>query len=381
MLDAKKKFFLFKQSSNFCSVPWNYFKIDVDGQVTTCVHGLEKLGNIRDSSMQEILSGPKIKEIRRSLYQDQMPSNCRTCRALDNNKGKSYHYLRDMYNDWFKGVDVDYSDPDAFHFSGVDLHWSNTCNAKCITCWPRQSSSIAQELKIPIVKIDRDHTQKYVDWILCNQSEIKEIYFSGGEPSQIKQNIKLLEGLESRSDLLLRINTNMSFDDSNRFINLVMSFPNVLFTMSADALGDRFAYIRQGISWTRFLTNLDRLAASSCQLRINSVFFVASAWTLLETQEFFLEKYGISDFTINQCSMEKDSLLCRNLPDAVKHKVVDDIDRVLANTNLDLNTRGQLANCKLEIMRDPNGLDYRDFFEDIDQRRGTNWKDIFKELT
>lgn len=239
-MDPQKKFFLFKQSKTFCSVPWNYFKIDTDGSVMTCVKGSVRLGNINDTDIEEILHSVEIKKIRESLYQGDVPINCQSCQKFDNNENQSdYKFLRDMYNDWFKKINVDYSDFDAFHMSGVDLHWSNTCNIKCVTCWPKQSSAIASELGYPIHQIPRDHIEKITDWILHHQGQIREIYFSGGEPTLIKHNIRLLEELEPRDDLILRINTNMTFDRENKFIKNLEKFTNVIATMSADALGDR----------------------------------------------------------------------------------------------------------------------------------------------
>lgn len=380
-MDHKQKFFLFKQSQNFCSVPWNYFKIDQDGTIKTCVKGQIVLGNINHDHIENILRSPKLQEIRRSLLQDQVPSNCVTCRQQDYQTGESrYSYLRDMYNDWFKNSEVDYNDPEAFCLSGMDLHWSNVCNIRCITCWPQQSSAIAREFQIPIRNVSRNTVQHLTDWILTNQHSLREIYFSGGEPTLIKHNVALLQALEPRDDLLLRVNSNMTFNPDNTFMRELKRFPRVLMTMSADALHDRFEYIRQGASWLQFLQNVDHCRKWGFDLRVNSVFFVGSAYTLLETQDYFRQSFGIQDFTINQLLIQPRSLMCRNLPDSIKIRLLADFNHVLAQQDLDSNLRGQLRNCCGELEQDPNGLDYRVFFHDVDQRRGTDWKKIYSEL-
>lgn len=378
-MDPKKKFFLFHQSQSFCSVPWNYFKIDADGTIRTCVQGREILGNINNQDINEILDNPILRRIRQDLYHDKIPQNCTKCRALDQT-GSSYSYLRSMYNDWFKSSDVDYSDFDSFHLSGLDLHWSSTCNLKCVTCWSKQSSAIAKELRLPILHLPSDRAQQLINWAVEQQHQLKEIYFSGGEPTLIRHNIGFLERLQPRSDLLIRVNTNMAFDMDNRFINLLSKFPNVLYTLSADAMSERFDYIRQGASWSKFLQNLDFLRKRHDHFRINSVFFVASAFTLIDTQQFFRENYGFEDFTINQCGMEQDQLLCRNLPDQLKKDILARFQAVIRDTGLDQNLRGQIQNCMIELENDPNTHDYRAYFDHIDQRRGTNWRNIFREL-
>lgn len=378
-MDPKKKFFLFHQSQSFCSVPWNYLKVDADGSVRTCVQGQEILGNINRQGINEILHNPILRSIRQDLYNDEIPHNCTQCRALDQ-IGSSYSYLRSMYNNWFKFSDVDYSDFDSFHLSGLDLHWSSTCNLKCVTCWSKQSSAIAQEMRLPILHLPSDRAQHLIDWALQQQHQLKEIYFSGGEPTLIRHNIQLLERLDPRADLLIRVNTNMAFDVENKFINLLSKFPNVLFTLSADAMTDRFDYIRQGASWSRFLQNLDFLRERHHQFRINSVFFVASALTLIDTQQFFRENYGIVDFTINQCGMQQHQLLCRNLPEHLKKSILAGFQTLIKNTGQDRNLSGQIRNCISELQKDPNTQDYRTYFDDIDRRRGTNWRNTFKEL-
>jgi radical SAM protein with 4Fe4S-binding SPASM domain len=380
-MDHKRKFFLFKQSKNFCSVPWNYFKVDQDGTVKTCVKGQVKLGNINHNSIQEILQTPEIREIRRILAQDQVPANCATCREQDHQDTESsYSYLRDMYNDWFKQSQVDYDNDQDFCLSGVDLHWSNVCNIKCITCWPQQSSAIAREFKVPIRNVSRSLVQELTDWIVHNQHSLREIYFSGGEPTLIKHNAALLQQLEPRPDLLLRVNSNMTFDASNEFVQQLQRFPRVLMTMSADAMQDRFEYIRQGATWQQFLDNVEFCQQAGFELRVNSVFFVSSAATLLETQNFFRQRFGVTDFTINQLLIQPLSLMSRNLPDTVKAQVLDQLTCELAKPDLDNNLRGQLVNCSWELQQDPNGLDYRTFFDDVDRRRGTDWKKVYQEL-
>lgn len=378
-MDAKKKFFLFHKSQSFCSVPWNYLKINADGGVQTCVQGREKLGNVNDESINQILDNPVLRHIREDLYNDRVPHNCRGCRSLDQS-AVSYNFLRHMYNEWFKTAAVDYSNFDSFHLSGLDLHWGSNCNLKCVTCWSKQSSAIAQELGLPILNLSADKSAAVIDWAISQQHQLKELYFSGGEPTLIKHNVRLLEKVEPRDDLLIRVNTNMDFDQNNPFIKLLSRFPNVLYTMSADAMQNRFDYIRQGATWNKFLKNLAFLQSRPHKFRINSVFFVASAHTLIETQCFFRDTFDITDFTINQCTMEKDQLLCRNLPDKVKMNLLDQLGLLLHDNDLSVNLQGQLSNCVAELQQDANQHDYVQYFDNIDRRRGTDWRKIFLEL-
>jgi len=380
-MDHRRKFFLFKQSKNFCAVPWNHVKIDVDGEVRTCVKGTQVLGNINHSSLDSILQSPALQQIRQTLAQDLASANCQKCHSLDNQtQTGSYRYLRDMYNDLFLKSDVDYDNHQDFALTGIDLHWSSTCNLKCVTCWARQSSAIAQEMHIPIQTVAVGQADQVIDWIVQNQQGLREIYLSGGEPTLIKHNLRLLEQLAPRQDLLLRVNTNMTFDRNNAVVRQLLRFPSVLITASADATHDQFEYIRQGASWSQFVQNLDWLTQTHFEWRINSVFFVASAEKLLHTQSFFRQNYGFEDFTINQCSMEQHSLMARNLPNTVKQSIVQQFQQEINHRSADRNLSGQLENCISELLQDSNGFDYRAYFDSVDHRRGTDWRKIFPEL-
>jgi hypothetical protein len=149
--------------------------------------------------------------------------------------------------------------------------------------------------------------------------------------------------------------------------------------MSADAIDQRYNYIRRGADWTKFLKNLTNLLTSHFTWRLNSVFFVGSALYLSETQDFFVENYGINDFTINQCGMEQYDLQCRNLPSGIKEKALEKLLKHQNRHKHNLNLFGQLNNCikEINIEGDPN---YKNYFDQIDLKAGTNWTEVFPEL-
>ncbi len=381
MITPKKKFFLFKQSEHFCSVPWNHFKVKMDGTVTTCTPGRKILGDLKTQTIEEILSTGELDNIKRNLFNDSPESNCLSCRRLTvQDETQDYKFVKDLYNPMFMSNSVDYEDPKAFVLGGIDLHWGSTCNLKCITCWDQQSSAIAQELGSPILNTPTDVADKLIDFIASSQENIKEIYLSGGEPTLIKHNLRLLKRLRKDLGFVIRINSNMMFDADNQIIKELKEFPNVLFTISADAMGERFNYIRRGADWDVFLNNLETLQQyDNFKWRLNSVFFVASALGLPETQEFFMNNYDIHDFTINQVSMGRTEIQCRNLPEATKQQVRDKIEAHRDKYSNDLNLRGQLTNCLSELTKETTE-DYHGFFDESDSRSGADWRKIFTEL-
>jgi radical SAM protein with 4Fe4S-binding SPASM domain len=379
-MDPKKKFYLFKQSENFCSVPWNYLKINMDGAVNTCVNGSSPLGNIHSDSIDDLIASPTLKSIKQNSYNNIEDSNCRRCLTFEHSQGVDYQYLRGLYNSMFVKTPVDYSDPEDFKLAGLDLHWGSTCNLKCITCWAKQSSAIAQEQGVPILNVSTQAADSLIDYVIDHQEHLKEIYLSGGEPTLIKHNLRLLQRLNKDTDCEIRINTNMMFDLDNQIINELKKFPNVLFTISADSsVPERFNYIRRGASWDKFMANLDALMPLHFRWRVNSVFFVGSAMTLADTQQYFMDRFGITDFTINQMFMDHMTMRARNLPATVKADVQA---RLLAHREKysnNSNLSGQIVNC-LKELEQVGSDDYKPYFDNIDSIAGTNWRRVFAEL-
>ena len=380
-MDPKRKFILFKQSKHFCSVPWNYFKVDMSGNVTTCVNGEQVLGNLNDTDVKEILLNPKLADIKQNLSNDILDNNCKFCQSYENNVNSttSYDYLKGLYNLMFKSATVDYDNKAEFKLRGIDLHWSSICDLKCITCWSGQSSSIAKEQGKEILHVPTEQADKLIDYIVANQETLKEIYLSGGEPTLIKHNLRLLKKLRRDLPFQIRVNTNMMYEADNQIIKELQEFPNVFVTISADAMNERFNYIRRGADWNKFLKNLDNLTKTHFTWRVNSVFFIASALYLSDTQNFFHENYGFNDFTINQCQMGHYDLECRNLSVNIKNKVLEKLTTHQNQYKQNFNLFGQLNNCIDEINK-PGEPAYQNYFETIDSIAGTNWTTTFPEL-
>lgn len=377
-MDPKKKFFLFKQSKNFCSVPWNLVKINTDGSVFTCAVGKDLVGHLNADKFEDILQGLKLQEIRNTLGEDQQHTNCRNC--VDKERpDEGFGHLRNHYNSLFLKKDIDYTSTSEFNLNAIDLHWSSVCNLKCITCCPEQSSSIAKEERKPVWHTSTEAADTVIDKLVDNQYELNEIYMSGGEPSLINHNLRLLKRLDKNIDTSFRVNSNMMFDDNNEFIKELLKFKNVMFTISVDGMGDRFNYIRRGADWNTLLKNVSRMRETHADCRINSVFFVGTASSIIDIHAFFRNEFGIDDFTINQESMDHPEIWARNLPDRVKESITKDMEDYMKSNDGNINLKGQLLNC-LEEIKQPQERSYVEFFDAVDAKAGTNWREVFPEL-
>jgi len=380
-MNPKHKFFLFKQSKNFCSAPWNSLEIWTDGSVQVCAASTgSPLGNLNHEPLEQILTNEKSVSIKQDLLNDQFNSHCQKCH--DGSTKDEHFDLRNQHNPMFKNVDVDYDNLQSFKLHGISLHWENTCNFKCVYCIPEQSSSIAQEQGVKVIRNENENIDKIIDQIVQNQYQMKEIYFSGGEPLLIKNNARLLSKI-TNVDLPIRITSNISHaNDKNPVIAELKRFKNVLWTISAEAIGERFNYIRANGNWEEFLRRLEYVKSLNQNLRINAVFFVGSAATFFETIKYFVTDHGIADITITQLGHHP-KLHVSNCPDTVKQQSRNSLHQLL-NSQLiqpQSNSYYNIARCEKELDKIATEPDeYQRYFDQLDQLRNTNWREVFPEL-
>jgi hypothetical protein len=159
-------------------------------------------------------------------------------------------------------------------------------------------------------------------------------------------------------------------------------FTNVLWTISADTMGDRFNYIRSGGNWEEFLVRVSDIHKLEHSLRVNLVWFVGSVNTMFDTIKFFVQQLNISDITVNQLSGHP-YLQVRNAPLSVKQSAKTKLLMLLESGIIDKRSNAwyNIARCvkQLDLSADaPHG--YANYFDNLDQLRGTNWRNTFPEL-
>ena len=381
-MNPKQKYQLFRNHKHFCTAPWNLLYVGVDGAIRSCTHG-NKMGHLQEHDITEILVSNEFQSLRKDIIDDKITNNCKDCLKRENTSDAgNFSGIRNHYNGLNVHSNVDYKDVSKFELSALDLHWSSTCDLKCVTCWAVQSSSIAREQNKPVNHTPTKVANRIIEFVTANQSGLKEIYMSGGEPTLIKYNLKLLKQIQKRSDLIIRINTNMQWDQDNKIIREILKFPNVLFTCSIDGLGEKFEYIRRGANWNKTLSNIRFLQNQpNVDIRANTVFFVLTAQQLPEIIDYFMEEIGSIDHTINPCGMGQYHLRCRNLPDKVKNMVREDLNKTFEKYKNNLNIAGNLKNCLLELDEEGGANEYMKYFDDIDILQGSNWRKLYPELT
>ena len=239
----------------YCAAPWRGLHINVRGDVKTCCAGNPNmLGNLNSQSIEEILDGDTLKEIRKSLQQG-IPHQkyCDGCIQRESQGGDSERSWHNTVNSSF-----DYINAGAtYQFPAiVDVRWNTTCNLSCNYCGHADSSKWASLQKISVSSDTRHYYTQVCDFIEKHYDQVKEVAMVGGEPLLLPENERLLDVIPP--DCIVTLITNLSNPlENNRIFKKLSQRQRVGWSISFDNIGDRFEYVRYGASWKLMLHNLD----------------------------------------------------------------------------------------------------------------------------
>ena len=257
----------------FCAAAWTALYLDTDGTVDFCCIGKNKLGNIRDSSVEEILQSDRVRQIRQQMLRNEPVAGCESCwRQTRDHRLQKFFNTKYIEQQPIASVhtpdsaldDSFYNNDRASRIKYLDLRWNNTCNFACIYCgekyssfWAEQSQKSAISVR-QIEKPDRSHKRAVFDFLDQAIETVDWIYFAGGEPLAIKENVEILDILyENNPDCVLQINTNLSLLENNPVFERLKKFSNVRWMISGEAMGSMFEYVRWPGQWSTFGKNLE----------------------------------------------------------------------------------------------------------------------------
>ena len=150
--------------------------------------------------------------------------------------------------------------------------------------------------------------------------------------------------------------------------------------MSADALYDKFNYIRNGSNWDTFMKNLRFVKQNTnFDIRVNMIFSVINAIDICNLIKFFYFEEQIQDITINLLHSPKE-IDSRNYPSNKKEKIVNDIKELINTISTKhINLINNLKNCINQIQLD-NVYEYNNCLDSITKSHTKKWQLIFEDL-
>lgn len=252
----------------YCPLPFRHLFVEPRGIKPCCSYT-----NLYQHGIDSWINSDELKNLQHNILTGKIDPGCEYCINAEKKSSSgtrlealsSYGQLSDHT------TQIDY----------IDYRASNICNFRCRSCDPFYSNGIAQEARrhpelqtfyaIPDNKI-APTTQADKKWILENLSKIKKLMFTGGEPTKIPEVREIIELIrqEKIKDINLLITSNASFDDDYWF-SITEEMPNLHWTLSLDAVGDRAEIIRDGTRWSRVKDNIERMFDISHSVNIGTV--------------------------------------------------------------------------------------------------------------
>lgn len=293
---------------HFCLIPFMHTHIEATGLVKACCVSSIHLGNIQNSTIQEIWESDTIKDLRQAFLNDQKDNRCANCHQKEASGNESLR--QEVLRKYENRIDELVKHPKPLYF---DIRFSNLCTLRCRTCWHGNSSKWFEDAKIlnrtisDKAKIKAFESEEVLNEKLAPFFEnAVEFYFAGGEPLLMKEHLFVLTQLIEKEnyDCFLRYNTNLmnlhQFDQD--LTKLWSNFKKIEVLASIDGLGEKGASIRLGIVLKRFEENFRTLKSfPNITLKIAPTLSLLNADLLPNLHQYFFNKnlIGIDDVHFN----------------------------------------------------------------------------------
>lgn len=349
----------------FCYAPWVAltYRGTPDQRVSPCC---EWNGEYFNGNAEEYVRSDFLANIKENMMNNDysvIKKTCAECLSLDAYGGtkSSRHFYRKL-------VDNGTYNPERINM--LDYRPDNLCNLKCIMCAPMASNLIEEEaIKyeefVPLIHKD---TTDVVNIDLYNLKTLKLV---GGEPTVNKKMFFIMDYLiehEISKNISIHYITNCTSINSF-WLDRVKQFKNHTVTMSIDAIGPTFEYIRHGAKWNTVKLNVEKLISISDGYNFNLVAQAVNFAVIEEWIDYFLQ-YDTETLTISELHGNRGGDL-DVIPSSIKNekmKFLEKINHPFAKTAYNFLKKSRYDRKKAET-----------FWKNTlirDSRRGTNIFDL-----
>lgn len=426
-------------SPSFCVLPFVHLATQPDGRAKPCcvfmgeLHKNSEDGrsgrpyNLAQDSIAEVWNSEAMRELRRKMLAGERVSGCEGCYKEESlNKGHvSYRMsnLEEWMNQEGAGVleriqraeasNYEVSEPPLY----FDLRQGNICNLACRSCQPLFSQKLVTEFQALHESDEWFRSQGFWDSNFDGEAlrwpehekfweelesllgKTRKFYFTGGEPTMIAKNYKLMEtcierGLSERMELMFNTNL-MNLPD--RFLKSIARFKAVTLNLSVDGLGGVQEYLRGGSQWSVIEANLRKLAELNLphvSLNLSTVVQAANALNLAELFHFVDQRNFEAKRTVFKLSpillVKPDFLDTAILPDVVREMAYDRLADFIEGSTYKLDRDRYSYDKLLQIadkLKQPRAAGAEPLLRKfvhynrlLDQRRSTDLRQALPEL-
>jgi pyruvate-formate lyase-activating enzyme len=435
-LDFKHKE-LDTKSASFCAAKWYNATIWLgSGQTTSCHHPLPHAIDLEEIKINPsaLHNTAKKKAERLQMQKGERPAGCEYCwkiedmatDAVSDRVYKSKIYPIELLNEAYT---TPYNED--VNLRTLEIAFDRTCQFACSYCNPAFSTTWVNDIKrngayTKLVSDGRNHFthahdssqlfkfnefNPYVDaffkwWESDLHKTLQELRITGGEPLMSGETWKLIDWFkenQGRSTTRLAINSNlgMSAEKLEEFIERIDGIPHLDIYTSNEATGAAAEYIRDGLDYTQWLNNVERLLETTSVKAVH-VMCTINALCLDTLPEFLTQLielkqvYGTQrlNFTLNILrfpSFQSPLVLPPSVLADVRTKLIvweESLSNKQICQEFEMNHVRRLIDY-LKIVKSPHSgtfdmpkllNDFREFFSQYDVRRGKDFAETFPYL-
>lgn len=391
-----------------CQFKWTWSTIFLGSGTTTschrCFHWEFDTSTIKDFHN---LPG-KIKD-REKMLDGVWPGNgCEYCKKVEEAGGISERIA------WINDKDLVPPELDTNPTATVvtprllEVYFTNLCNQACVYCRPQFSSLIQHEFnKFGSIAVNPQYEEfsqhpdynvflnKFWEWMTEHSSELYEFQVLGGEPLFQDEFNQCLDFFDSHPNpnLTWRIFTNLKHNHE-QFIKKINKIEKLItdgkikhFQMvcSIDSWGEQAEYARYGMSIKNWLENFETLINSKgISIHIHMTVMPLTLITMGDLLDTINQYRKRKDITISSNTLVMPSCMNPyNFGDALV-PYLEEVIKKFSNTEHDL-VQKECLNGILTTMKTskPNILEiqnFRNYLDEIDRRRNTDWRKLFPQL-
>lgn len=375
----------------FCYFPFVHANIraNKNRQVAPCWRSDEILGNLDDSTLEEIWNGEAYAQLRQKFLNGEKPEGCARCWKLEENNETKNLSLRSWYLEHYAKYADNIKNP---QLKSIELRFSNLCNYSCLHCGSQHSTSWNNKLKkykgLEKFQSTNDRnpriiTQEEVDSMIPLFATVDEIRITGGEPLTDPVFYYFLESVpvEVAKNIELLIVSNLStlkYEEKDA-MPLFEKFKEVKLRASVDADEETYSYFRSGGDIETVKENITRIQSYNNNVSISGVCAVnVLNITRLENIVKFHEERNMF-FKVMFVQERPHHLDIRNLPETIK-QTINKIDITKFNSHNQKEVQRVLDFMNSSEASKTYWNDLKEYLTHIDKLNNTNFLNTYKEF-
>lgn len=408
-------------SPSMCIMPWIGLATDPSGGIRPCCWMNTKVDQKYWGDPKDYKNSEYLKNMKNLFLNGKYHESCSRCEWHDK-RNMSSKRKRENINWVRKGGSWDLDKILNAPFSVIDLRLSNVCNLGCMMCNPKNSSFIKGELDkhkenapIHFSRVYKNvaeantnalnpYSANQIDQIIDIIGPTSRVYCTGGEPSMVKKTTKLLNVLIDKGyNKTLHLEFNSNFSKFNQsWFNLLKQFKGDMMP-SLDGIGTVAEYIRYPCNWEVVETNIKEFihqCGNTWTVKCMPTVSILNIFYLKDMFKWWYEDMLNDHNIIKERVVEKkvpmkvqcNNILSspayfslKNLPNAAKQEVVNDIDYIIKNYKQFFYSpieENWMNDIKTLTLSEPE-IDQKHTIIELDKfdkMRNTNWKTSLYKL-